>query len=105
MSAAEATAITLRALAGGHPLDDPGVREMVIATANAIAERQGVAVLGLETTAEHITVRLRCGRIAALGFAAELRRVTTRWFTAKYGAATLWGEEGDGGAAGEWKGA
>ena len=96
----DATTITLRALEG-EPLADAAVRGMVEATAHAIAERQGVAVLDLRSEADRIHVTLPVNRLAAIGFAAELRRLTTRWYTQKFGEATLWGEpveEGD-----EWK--
>jgi len=107
MSDAPASAITLRAL-DGEPLRDPAIRDMVVATAHAIAERQGVEVAGIETAPDRITVAVAEGRIAALGLAAELRRLTTDWYTRKYGAQTLWGEdpgeEDDGGNTGEtWK--
>ncbi len=91
MSAAASSVITLRALAG-EPLAEPAIEDMVSATARAVAERQGVAVLGLETAPGHITVELACNRIVAMGFAAELRRVTTAWYTNKFGMLTLWGE-------------
>lgn len=100
MTDAPASAITLRALEG-EPLADPSIESMITATAHAIAERQGVAVCSVSTTPEAITVTLGCGRIAAMGFAAELRRLTTSWYTAKFGAATLWGEPGD--PADTWK--
>ena len=99
---AEATTITLRALAG-HPLDDEPVREMVMATARAIAERQGVALLEMTTTPESITVRLAAGRIEAIGFAAELRRITTNWYRHKFGAEHLWGRPPDEVQGEEWK--
>jgi hypothetical protein len=94
MSEQAASKVTLRALKG-QPLEDDRIREMVEATALAIAERQGVAVLGLSTTPQQITVQLGAGRIAAMGFAAELRRLTTRWYTQKFGEQTLWGEPPD----------
>jgi hypothetical protein len=93
--------ITLRALEG-RPLADRVVREMVVATARAIAERQGVALLDVRAAPDHVTANLRAGRIEAIGFAAELRRLTTHWYTRKFGERTLWGEppadEGE-----EWK--
>ena len=97
--------ITLRALEG-EPLSDPRIREMVVATAHAIAERQGVEVIDTSATPTSITLRLNVGRIEAIGFAAELRRLTTRWYTQKYGQTTLWGEpprDEDVGAGEEWK--
>lgn len=93
--------MTLRALEG-EPLADPKLRDLVAATARSLAERHGLEVLDLKTTPRTITVTLNVERIAAIGFAAELRRSTTRWYTQKYGVDTLWGEpppeEGE-----EWK--
>jgi len=100
MSEQRSTEITLRALAG-RPLADQRVREMVIATAQAIAERQGISVAELRAEPDRITVFLNAGRIEAIGFAAELRRLTTRWYTQKYGERTLWGEPLEEGE--EWK--
>ncbi len=85
------TTITLRALAG-EPLEDESVRDMVIATANAIAERHGVRVIDVVTDDSSITVTLGTGRIEALGFAAELRRLTGRWYAHKHGGPGLWGD-------------
>lgn len=87
---AAATTVTLRALSG-RPLEDDAIREMVVATAHAIAERQGVVVSGARTEADSITVTLASGRIEAVGFAAELRRLTGRWYRQKHGG-ELWGE-------------
>jgi hypothetical protein len=87
----ESATITLRALAG-EPLADDRVRETVIATAHALAERHGLSVLHVETDLDSATFTLNAGRIEAVGFAAELRRLTTRWYTQKYGETTLWGE-------------
>lgn len=83
--------ITLRALSG-QPLHDPKVRDIVIATARAIAERNGVDLMSLTATDESITAELAANRLAALGFAAELRRVTGAWFMHKSGGQSLWGE-------------
>lgn len=83
--------ITLRALKG-DPLSDKRLRGMIVATARGIAERQGIKVLSLATTPDSITVALATGRLEAIGFAAELRRLTTSWYTNKYGEDTLWGE-------------
>ena len=35
---------------------------------------------------------LATGRIQAIGFAAELRRLTTAWYAHKFGVGELWGE-------------
>jgi lysozyme family protein len=94
------TAVTLRALEG-KPLADESVRSMVQATAHAIAERQGVKVLALRAEADHITVSLNVGQIEAIGFAAELRRLTNNWYAHKSGQPTLWGEPTEEGE--EWK--
>jgi hypothetical protein len=90
----ESTIVTLRALEG-RPLQDEPIRQMVQATAYAIAERQGVKVLAMRAEPDHITVSLNVGRIQAIGFAAELRRLTTNWYTHKFGGASLWGESAD----------
>lgn len=100
MSALPTTTITLRAL-GGAPLADASIRNMVEATAHAIAERQGVPVLGVRSEDDRIHISLPVDRIVAIGFAAELRRLTTRWYTQKFGVETLWGEAVDEGD--EWK--
>jgi hypothetical protein len=91
VSGAPASAVTLRALQG-HPLREAHIRDMVIASARAIAERHGVLMLDLLAEDDRITVTLGGGRIVAIGFAAELRRVTNAWYSRKYREATLWGE-------------
>lgn len=91
MNEQRGASVTLRALEG-EPLRDDQVRTMVQATAHAIAERQGVPVLRLHCDPDRITVELAADRIVAIGFAAELRRLTTAWYAHKYGQATLWGE-------------
>ena len=104
MTGDPASKITLSAREG-EPLKHEKIREMVVATAHAIAERQGVAVLDIQTTPNSITTVLATGRIESIGFAAELRRLTTSWYTRKFGVETLWGEPpGDEYDAGEsWK--
>ncbi|HWB21017.1 MAG TPA: hypothetical protein VG711_12000 [Phycisphaerales bacterium] len=97
MSAADSsahTAVTLRALQG-EPLADPQIRDTVLATAHAIAERQGINLVSLTSTPASVTATLAVGRIPAIGFAAELRRLTTRWYTAKFHEPTLWGHAAD----------
>lgn len=87
--------VTLRAVPlehGATPLADPAVRRTVLATARAIAERTGVELVELSATAESVTATLGAGRLAAVGFAAELRRLTTAWHRARTGAGHLWGE-------------
>ena len=99
---APASAVTLRAL-DGEPLADEAVRTMVVATAQAIGERQGVEVLDVATTPSSVTVTLRGGRLESMGLAAELRRLTTAWYTAKYDTDTLWGEPTSDDPADAWK--
>lgn len=82
--------LRLRALQG-IPLADPVVRDTVIATAHAIAERTGVEVLGLSAEDDAITVTLGVDRLAALGFMAELRRLTNAWYERKFKDGPLWG--------------
>lgn len=91
MMAVPDSTVTLRA-DSGEPLKEEAVRDMVVATAHAIAERQGVQVLDLATTDSAITVTIDTGRLEAVGFAAELRRLTGNWYAHKFGDAALWGE-------------
>ena len=107
MSAEPVTRITLRALEG-EPLKHDRIREMVVATAHAIGERQAVRIDDVQADASSITVTLAGSNIIATGFAAELRRLTTSWYRHKFGVDTLWGEvdrhEDDADDAGEeWK--
>lgn len=85
------TTVTLRALEG-EPLADERIRTMVEATARGIAERQGIDALDVRSENDRISVTLRAPRVVAVGFAAELRRLTNRWYIEKYNASTLWGE-------------
>jgi len=97
--------VTLRALEG-EPLAEPSVRAMVEATAHAIAERNGVPLLDLETTSTSVRLTVGAGRLAAIGFAAELRRITTAWRRHKTGLEHLWGDpgaDGDDDSQGWWK--
>lgn len=94
MSDRDTNTVTLHALQG-EPLRDEQVRDMVIANAHAIAERQGIDVADMNTTPTSISVSLRAGRIESVGFAAELRRMTSNWYEHKYGEPSLWGEADD----------
>lgn len=91
MSTSGISTVTLRALAGA-PLQDERVRATVLSTAHAIAERIGVRIAAIEADDGSVTASIRAGRIEAMGFAAELRRVTDSWYAAKYGEETLWGK-------------
>lgn len=72
-------------------MDDPVVRDTVVATAHAIAERTGVALRALATDADSITVTLEIDKLAAIGFMAELRRLTNAWYEKKFREGPLWG--------------
>ncbi len=87
----ELSAITLRALEG-RPLADGAVRRIVVATARAIAERHGVELVGVEPADDRVTLTLRTHRLAAIGFASELRRLTTAWYAGGHPGRQLWGE-------------
>jgi len=92
----ERSSVTLRALVGA-PLREVQVREMVMATARAIAERNGVKLIELVAEEGEVTVTLGTGRLAAVGFAAELRRLTNDWYRGKFGVSSLWGDPKGGG--------
>lgn len=89
------TTITLHARSG-DPLEDDQTRRTVEAVARAIAERHGVTVVRLDAEPDRITATLALGRLAAIGFAAELRRLTTAWYREHTGIDHLWGDPGDG---------
>lgn len=75
----------------GTPLDDHTTRRTVESTARAIAEREGVKLLALELSPASITITLEAERIVGVGFVAELRRVTNKWYEDKYRDGPLWG--------------
>lgn len=82
--------VRLRALEG-RPLDDPIVRDTVIATAHAIGERTGIRVVAVESEGDAVVTTLEADQLAALGFLAELRRLTETWYSRKFGGEPLWG--------------
>jgi hypothetical protein len=86
----EFSRVRLRALTGA-PLRDARVRETVVSSAHAIAERTGVTLAAIDADDEGVTVTLPLDKIAAMGFLAELRRVTEQWHVKRTGR-TLWGE-------------
>jgi poly-gamma-glutamate capsule biosynthesis protein CapA/YwtB (metallophosphatase superfamily) len=86
----ETSTVRLRALSG-TPLAQERVRSTVEAAARALAERNAVEVSQLSCEADAITLTLGINKLAALGFLAELRRVTEAWHRAKFNAG-LWGE-------------
>jgi hypothetical protein len=75
----------------GEPLADDRVRATVVSAAQAIAERFGVRVIRVATDGRSIEVELEAGELAAIGFAAELRRLTNRWAAGRR-LAPLWPE-------------
>ncbi len=85
--------ITLRARIG-RPLDDPAVRDLVVATAESIGERHGVRVRVLEAGGDAMTIAVEGGDLPAVGLAAELRRATDRWHRGRHGV-PLWSGPGD----------
>ncbi|MBL8887989.1 MAG: hypothetical protein JNK16_15135 [Phycisphaerales bacterium] len=82
--------VRLRALQG-TPLDDGPTRRVVESTAHALAEREGIDLTSLETSPEGIVLTLEADRIVGLGFLAELRRITNKWYEDKYRDGPLWG--------------
>jgi hypothetical protein len=83
-------------------MDDPVVRDTVIATAHAIAERTGVILSSLSTDADSITVTLEIDKLSAIGFMAELRRLTNTWYEKKFREGPLWGTAKDDPDAPPW---
>ena len=81
--------VTLHA---AHPnlLEDAALRLAITAAAESLAERTGVRLFALEWTGSQLTATLAGGEIVALGFAAELRRATQRWWQGHGGSGPLW---------------
>ena len=86
----EFSTVRLRAREG-VPMDDPVVRDTVVASAHAIAERTGMVLHQVTVEPDAVVVSLATDKIAAMGFAAELRRLTEAWHIKKFGE-TLWGQ-------------
>ena len=84
------TSLRLRAITG-YPLANERVRETVVATANAIAERTGVSLGSVNADGDSVRVEIDAGEVVAVGFLAELRRLTNAWYEGKFGE-SLWGE-------------
>lgn len=91
----ERSTIRLCALEGA-PLRSAGVRKMVLATARAVAERTGVTLARIRADERSVTLTIAGNRIAAMGLALELRRLTTAWYADKFGEPALWGEASPG---------
>lgn len=84
------SSVRLRAKAGPM-LADPALREQVLAAARALAERTGVELVRLAADSASVEATIVGDELVAVGFAAELRRSTERWFRARTGG-SLWGE-------------
>ncbi len=76
----------------GSPLADDRTRETVVSAARALAERTGLKLLALRAGPEEIEVTVAAPPVAAIGFLAELRRLTNHWHLGRYGS-VLWPEE------------
>jgi hypothetical protein len=87
----EYSTVRLRAVSG-TPLTDAKVRDTVIATAQSLAERNGVELRDIAAADDAVTMTLGIDKIAAVGFLAELRRATNTWYAAKFKRGPLWGE-------------
>jgi len=75
----------------GKPLADHAVLSSVVAAAHALAERSGIRIVYLSTGDDFIEVDLVAEEVVAVGFAAELRRITNKWFEEKFRAGPMWG--------------
>jgi len=87
-----ASRITLRANCTEiepRPLADERTRETVLAAARGLAERTGVDLLEIAAADTHLEATLAVGRLPAMGFAAELRRVTNDWHRRRHDR-SLW---------------
>lgn len=71
-------------------LDVDRTRESVLSAASALGERSGVRLLRLAIDRGRLEAEVDGPEIVALGFVAELRRITNRWHVARKGTA-LWG--------------
>ena len=85
----DTTTITLHT-ADGASLAQERVRATVVAAAEALAERSGIPVVRMDAAASALSVTLECDELAAVGFAAELRRSTNTWYESKFSAGPLW---------------
>lgn len=85
---------TLTALHGA-PLADARVRDVVIAAATSLAERSGVRLVRVQADDRTVQAVLEADEVVAVGFAAELRRITGEWWRSKRPGEELWGESHD----------
>lgn len=59
--------------------------EIVLSSGRAIAERTGVRVVSIAVRAGRVEAVLEAHRLAAMGFAGELRRAVNRWAAGRFG--------------------
>lgn len=78
-----------RLIARVGQLDDAGIRETMKSAALGLAEREGVALVELVVDTEAVEVELVGAEIVAIGFVAQLRRITSSW-AASHGIGELW---------------
>ncbi len=83
--------MNLVTLHAAHPtsLDDPALAALVKACAQETAEHHGIAAPEVTLLADRIELRANVAMPLLLAIAAEVRRSTGRWHTAKHGA-QLW---------------
>lgn len=77
-----------------QPLADERIRSTVEACATAIAERNGIRIISIETTESSIAATLDLHKLGALAFMAQLRNNTNRWHTSHTGK-NLWPSAND----------
>ena len=71
-------------------LHESRLRAAITTAAEGLAERTGVRLRGLDWNTHGLTATVEGGEIVALGFVAELRRTTDRWWRAHGGSGPLW---------------
>lgn len=83
------TVVALHAAPELRPLADERVRATVVAAAEALGERMGVPCRIVEVDDRSVSIDVEAPGVAALGFAAELRRTTNEWAVGR-GLGLLW---------------
>lgn len=81
-----------RIIAKDDMLNAPATRDIIAATAHAIAEREGVSLLRVEVEAWGVNLEVAGPEVLVIGLAAELRRNTNLWAAAR-GLPSLWAGE------------
>ena len=71
-------------------LHDARLRAAITTAAEGLAERTGVRLRGLDWNTRGVTATVEGGEIVALGFVAELRRTTDRWWRSHGNSGPLW---------------